>query len=156
MLSLVLLCALPLSGASASVSDTIVVPLPTDSLAAWVARNSTTIARATGSQVVWRRGNEFAVSRPTSRGTVTAVLKDDIRKIPGGYQYACRLVPGSSDKLLAYELDCTLTRIDAGRSRLDIRVRSTVAFMVPDRALERQMRQSLERVEELFEGLGNR
>jgi hypothetical protein len=155
MLSSVLLCAcVTVAGATASVSDAFVVPLPTDSLAAWVAKNPTTIARAAGSQVVWRRGNQFAISRQTQRGIVTATMRDDIRKIPGGYQYACRLVPGSSEKLLAYELDCTLTAVNATTSRLTIRVTSSVAFMVPDRALERQMRQGLERVRELFTGIG--
>lgn len=148
-----LLLSTVLLGASAQVSDAFVVPVPVDSLAAWVSRNPSVIARAAGSQVTWRRGSQFGVSRATSRGYVTATMQDDIRRIPGGYQYACRLVPGTSDKLLAYELDCSLTAVGSTQSRLTIRVRSTVAFMVPDRALERQMRSSLEKVKDLFEGL---
>jgi len=156
MLSLVLLCTSAMTtGASATVSDAFVVPLPVNSLAAWVARNPSAIAHAAGSQVVWRRGNEFQVSRKTPRGTVEATMRDDIRKIQGGYQYACRLVPGSSDELEAYSLDCTLTAAGPGKSLLSIRVRSTLtdSMRVRDWQLERSMRQSLERVRTLFEGL---
>jgi hypothetical protein len=155
MLNCLLLSAV-LLGASAQVSDSFVVPVSVDSLAAWVSRNPSVIARAAGSQVTWRREKQFGVSRATSRGFVTATMQDDIRRIPDGYQYACRLVPGSSKTLLAYELDCTLMAVDSMRSRMTIRVQSRVVFMVSDRAIERQMRESLEKVRALFEGLGTK
>ena len=150
MLTLVCFC---LVGASAQVSDSFLVPIPVDSLAAWVARNPSTIARAAGSQVLWRRGNQFAVSRRTPRGEVRAVMQDEIQRVQGGYRYTCNLVHGSSSEVESYRLDCTLTQARIGQSLLSIRVQSSVSLRVRDFQLERQMRQSVEKVRQLFESL---
>jgi hypothetical protein len=155
MLSLLFVVALssPSAGVTGTVDAQFTVSVPVDRLAEWVASHANTIAERAGSRVEWRNGNEFHVVRSTPRGPVEATLKDDIRRIPGGYQYACRLVPGSSDELEAYALDCTLVALDARRSRLTIKVQSTVSMRVRDWQLERSMRQSLEKVRALFEGL---
>lgn len=146
-----LFAAVALCGVTGTVSDSFTVPVPVDSLAQWVAKNPSVIASAAGSQVHWRQGNQFSVSRRTPRGTVHATMQDEIRRIPGGYQYSCTVVPGSSDTLEAYQLSCQLVAADSGHSRLSIHVQSTVSMRVQQWQLERSMRQSLERVRMMFE-----
>ncbi len=152
MTSALLLSAV-LIGASATVSDTFVVPVSPDALAAWVVRNSATITRAAGSQIISVHGNQFTVTRRTPRGTVEATMQATARRRQdGGLDYQCRLVPGSSDELTEYRLDCSLIPA-GGRTRLSVRVFSEVTLRVRDFQLERSMRDSLGKVRALFESL---
>lgn len=145
MIALLSVC---LAGASASVEDSFVVSVPLDRLGVWISRHSETIARAAGSQVIWRNGRQFRIRKQTPRGTVEATVQDDIHRIPNGYRYECRLVPGSSDSLREYRLDCRLTALDSTHTQLTIRVYADAALRVRDAQLERSMSSSLQAVRE--------
>lgn len=151
---MIVLLSACLAGASASVQDSFVVPVPLDRLGAWVSRHSGVIARAAGSQVIWRNGCLFRVRKQTPRGIVEATMQDDIHRTANGYEYECRLVPGSSDSLREYRLNCRLTALDSTRTQLTIRVHAEVALRVRDAQLERSMRSSLQAVRETFISLG--
>lgn len=153
LLSAVMLCAQP----SGKVDDQFFVNVPPKPLIDWVASNTEKITEAAGSKILQRTGTRFWVYRHTPRGAIQAMLEESVSQTTCGYEYGCKLVPGTSSAMTAYSLKCTLVaaRLPDGRSGslITISVSSTLNLRVRDFQIDAQMRKSIQQVRTLLQSL---
>lgn len=140
-------------GASAQVQDSFVVNVPVSDLAVWLSGNSDRIATAAGSHVTRISAREIAIQKSTPRGYVRARLSETLDAIPGGYAYRARLIPGTSDTLTFYVMECTLLPEGAGASRVSITVTSAVTMRVRDAQMRSAMRDNMRSVRAFLQSL---
>lgn len=152
--ALLLSFCLGIPAASGAVADTFTVNVSVDRLAVWVQAHADTIAQSTGAEVLWRQGNLSCVRKTTLRGSVWAVLEDRLdRTKDGGYRYDASLAKDyRQGGLRDYRLQVQVDALDSSRSRLSVRVNTTVDLpRVRDHHVQNRMAESLRRVRELLD-----
>lgn len=147
-----LLLAACLSGATATVSDTITVAVPPDRLAAWLVANPAALVRASRCELLRRIGAKMLIRKRTPKGVFTFEVEEKLSHTADRYVYTCLLV-STEGEMQDYRLVARLNPQGTG-SLISIHASATVnSRRIHDTEVRRSMEESLIGVRKLLGGL---
>lgn len=142
-----LLVALALAGANGHEQDTFQIHASAPRVAAWLAVHNRDVIAATGAKILWERGNQSCILKPTPKGDLWIVLQHDVH----GLAYECKMLK-ASPQVKSYRLTGHLFPVGSNVSTIAVDIDCVIDIrMARDEIINRNLRKGLDSVRILIQ-----